>query len=494
MIGLIKLNLLKLNLGKLAPGSEASKPQARASLLGLALDGHRLEAVLLRRVNGSLRLLHSFATSLQLNLLTDDPALVGREIRNHLDRAGIRERHCTVCLPLEWALTLHTPVPPLPPEDVDSFLDLEAERGFPVNPDSLGVVTSRCRSENGTELATLVGIPKEHLAALQKVLKSAQLQPVSFSLSMPSLQDPKQGRNEGIAALAIRDNHVELQVCCGGGVAALRALQGALEQDGVHKKPYVDVVARDLRITLGQLPADLRQTVRQLKVFGNGEELERFAEELSARARLLGLEVQLIKGYSLNAGMAVPPEPSASPALSLALRFLTGDRAPGFEFLPPKVGMWKQLTTRYSSGKLVWTGGLAMGVVVVVLAGFLLQQYQLGRWRTRWLAMKPQVTRLDELQQQVRRFRPWFDDSFRSLSILRRVTEAFPEDGAVVAKTVEIRDPGIVTCTGTARDQQALLKVVDQLRASGDFSSVQVDQIRGKQFSINLRWSGGGAQ
>jgi hypothetical protein len=98
------------------------------------------------------------------------------------------------------------------------------------------------------------------------------------------------------------------------------------------------------------------------------------------------------------------------------------------------------------------------------------------------------------MQQQIRRFRPWFDESFRSLAILQRVTEAFPEDGAVVAKTLEIRDPGVIMCTGTARDQQALLKVVDLLRAQAEFSSVQVDQIRGKQFTLNLQWTGGGGQ
>ena len=44
------------------------------------------------------------------------------------------------------------------------------------------------------------------------------------------------------------------------------------------------------------------------------------------------------------------------------------------------------------------------------------------------------------MQQQIRKFRPWFDDSFRNLTILRKITEAFPEEGDVTAKTLEIRD------------------------------------------------------
>lgn len=495
MMGLINLNLLKQNLGKLETlGGLGKKRQARTSLLGLALDGPRVEAVLVRRSNGSVRVQNTTAGSLQLNLLTDDPELVGREIRNQLDRAGIRERYCAVCVPLEWALTAHTVIPDLPPEDVESFLSLEAERGFPFGQETLTTVVSRCQGPDGTQFATLVAIPKEHLATLQKVLKAAQLKPVSFSMALPALQDPAQPVGTGLAGLSVRENSVELQVASGGGLAAIRTLQGALEQDGVRKKPYADVVARDLRITLGQLPAPIRETVHRLKVFGHGEEIERFVGELGARAKLLGLEVELVRRYPDGGSpVAMPPDAGVSPALSLAGRLLGGQPAV-LEFLPPKVSPWKQLAGRYSSRKLAWTGAAAGVAVFLVLAGFLIQQWQLSRWGSQWAGMKTRVTELENIQQQIRRFRPWFDDSFRSLTALQKLTEAFPEDGGVYAKSVEIQNPGLVTCRGIAVDPKALLKVVDQLGATKEFSSVQVDQIRQKQFTINLRWNDGGSQ
>src|SRR5262245_10753632 len=129
MMGLINLNILRRNLER-GTGRASSGTQTRSALLGLALDGHRLHAVLVRRNNGSVLVQNSAAASLQLNLLTDDPQLVGREIRNHLDRAGLTTRACSVCVPLEWALTAQTAVPNLPPEDVESFLNIEAERAF----------------------------------------------------------------------------------------------------------------------------------------------------------------------------------------------------------------------------------------------------------------------------------------------------------------------------------------------------------------------------
>ena len=48
------------------------------SLLGLTLDGSRLEGVVVRRNNGSLLVQESFAVTLSLDPLTGDPELVGR--------------------------------------------------------------------------------------------------------------------------------------------------------------------------------------------------------------------------------------------------------------------------------------------------------------------------------------------------------------------------------------------------------------------------------
>ena len=141
------------------------------------------------------------------------------------------------------------------------------------------------------------------------------------------------------------------------------------------------------------------------------------------------------------------------------------------------------------------------GLVVVALAfsliggAFLVQQWHLTHLRSQWATLEPKVRELEDMQQQIKRFRPWFDNSLRNLTILRKVTEAFPEDGVVSAKTLEIRDVSSVTCSGVARDNQALLKVLDHLRAGRDVRDLKVDNIRGKtplQFTFNFHWGEGG--
>jgi hypothetical protein len=203
----------------------------------------------------------------------------------------------------------------------------------------------------------------------------------------------------------------------------------------------------------------------------------------------------MVKDYAADEFSShYPAGTNVSAALSLAERQLTAGR-PQLEFLPPKISSWQQLTTRFSSKKLAWAGAAAATMVVLLGGAFLVQQWQLSRYQSRWAAMEPKVKELDEMQQQIKRFRPWFDDSFRSLSILRKLTEAFPEDGVVSARSFEIREPSSVTCSGVARDNQAFLKMLDQVRATKQVGNLKVDQVRGKtplQFTFNFQWSEGG--
>ena len=157
---------------------------------------------------------------------------------------------------------------------------------------------------------------------------------------------------------------------------------------------------------------------------------------------------------------------------------------------------WQQFSSRYSSKKLVYAGVTAGAIALVVIGLFMWQQWQLSQLRDRWASMSGKVGEIDNLQQQIKRFRPWFDESFGNLSILRRVTEAFPEDGSVTAKTVEIRDLSVVTCSGVARDYPSVDKTLDRLRKTREVSDVKVDKISGKnptQFTFNFRWGKGGS-
>ena len=467
-----------------------------SGVLGLALDGSRLDGIVLRRANGSLQIQQSFTVSLSLDPLTNDPELVGREIRNHLDAAGVRERHCVVGLPLKWALTTHLEVPALPEADVASFLQIEAERGFPCDVQTLHVANSRSHPPAGKDHVTLVGIPRNHLAVLERALQAAKLKPVSFSLGITALQPAGDEASNGVMVLGIGESHVGLQVTAGGGVAALRALEGALEAEGSQRVLHADLVAREARITLGQLPADLRETVQRIRVFGPRDLAQQLVDEMELRLDAAGLKVELVGRYATGEfGFQLPLNASVSPAFSLAANRLAG-RRPVFEFLLPKVTPWQQMAARYASGKLRTAISAAAAVALVAGGLFFYQQFQLWQLQAQWKKLQPIVKELEGLQGQIRQYRPWFDESVRGLTILRALTEAFPEDGAVTAKTVEIRDMNTVTCTGIAHNYQALLKTIEALRKVRQIPDVNLGPTRGQspalQFTFNFQWSEGG--
>jgi len=166
-----------------------------------------------------------------------------------------------------------------------------------------------------------------------------------------------------------------------------------------------------------------------------------------------------------------------------------------FEFLPPKPTVIEQFVAKYSSGPLRTTGMVAAGIALIIVGFFLFQQFQLYRLRSQWKQMSAKVTELQTISAQIQEYRPWYDDSFRSLAILRVLSLAFPEEGVVTAKAIEIRDDGTVNCSGTARTYADLLEMLGNLRAAKGVSGVNVDSTRGKapmQFTFDFQY--GGAQ
>jgi hypothetical protein len=458
------------------------------SILGLALDGHKFEAVVLRRTNGSISLLKSCAATLALDPLTNDAELVGREIRNHLEAAGIRERNCVVSLPSSWAFALQVPIPEIPEEDIPGFLEIEAERGFPYGPEALLISNVRHQLPGGEKYAGLFALQREHIATLESVLKHARLKPVYYALNVSSLAVLPPAGNAMVLAIG---EVVSLQVSYAGGIPALRILEGAIDAEPGKRRIRADLIARECRITMGQLPEQVRESIRDVRIVGDPELAQTLAEGLRNSMRSLGINITTLTRFGPeDFGVVLPSEAPASAAFALAARYLA-DRPPAFKFILPKVSQWQQISSRYSSRKLAWIGIAAAIVLLLVGLLFGVQQFQLSRLRSQWAAISPRVTDLEDVQQQIRKYRPWFDNSFRTLTIVKRLTEAFPEEGSVTAKTVEIHEGSTVSCSGSARDSQALYKALDRLRGMKEIYDVKLDNVRGKtplEFLFNFHW------
>jgi hypothetical protein len=467
------------------------KSKLPASVLGLSLDGNRLEGVVIRRLNGSLEVKQSFSANLALSPLTGDPELVGREIRNHLDEAGIRERRCALCLPLNWVLSLQTSIPDLPEADRASFLQLEAERGF--HSDDLIVSNSIFKTAQGPQFATLLSVSRSNVAAIEKALAAAKLKIVTLGVGVAAMQPGSEETSRRVVSLAVGVNSVGLQVTAGGGIVALRSLDNAIETDGAQKHLSADLVARELRITLGQLPGDPGEG-GILKVFGQTEMARQLVSELSPRLYPLGLTLEIAqKASDANFEGGVPPEFVLSPALALAAASVRGVKTVP-EFLPPKVNPWQQFAAaRLSPRKLAYAGGVVGFVVFCIVAAFGWQQWELHHLRAQLSAVASQIDDIKGAQDQIVKYRAFYDNRTRPLQILTKLTDAFPEDGAVTAKTVEIRDLTAVNCAGTARDNASFLAMHAKLRALDGVTGLHAEIPHAQpplQFSLNFQVEG----
>jgi hypothetical protein len=471
------------------------RKQMPASILGLALDGNRLEAVVLRRSGDALQVKEFVIAPLALSPLGGDPALVGREIRNQLDQAGVRERRCAVCIPVNWVLSLQTKLPDLPEADLESFLQIEAERGFTSGHENLFIVNSRWQTPAGEKFATLLAVPRNHLDTLEKALKAAQLKPVTFVLGLAALEGAGREPSAGTLAVALGTDSLELGAAAGGGIAALRSLDGAIETTGPQKHVDADLVAREIRITLGQLPAALAERMRGVKVFARGELARPFVNDLSPRLQTMGLRLESMDRASAAEFTALPPsEIALSPALAAAANCVRGVVS-GPELLPPKINQFEQwMTTNVAFKKLGWAGVAAAVVALLVAGAFLVQTIQAARWNAEFQSVERQARDVRYARDQITKYSAWFDNSARGLSILKALAEAFPQDGSVTAKTVEIRNLTEVTCSGIARDSLAYRKVIETLGGNKGVGEVTTDSLRGNspsvQFTFKFQWEG----
>lgn len=452
------------------------------SVLGLTLIDGQLRAAHVTRAKGGLEVVKTASAAMTLDFMHPEAELVGREIKNHLDAAGIRERQCVVGIPSRWVMSQHTKVPEISPEDTASFLQIEAEKGFPVDPEQLQIARSVQRSTAG-QFVTQLAVRREQIAHLSAVLKAAGLKPVSLSLGLAVLPQaiPPAGSG-GRITVAVTPAGVTLLVAAGGGIAAFRTCEASIESEAGEKIVNGASVARELRITFEQVPAELRSEVKELCLTGETVMVRQLAETLADWAKAAGLTI--VRGDLPEKNLV------GEMAEKLAGHWLEGGE-PDLEFLPPKPSRWSVLMARYSSKRLATAGFAVAALAALAVIAFVWQEFRRWSLRSEWNGMKTQVTALETVKARTAEFRPWYDTSFRTLSVLRRVTECFPENGSVTAKSFELHGNTIITISGTARDNASLLKVQDLLHKAKEVRDLNIEQIRGKtpmQFTLTFRW------
>ncbi len=418
-------------------------PRPVRSLLGLSLHGPSLHALAAARSNGGVKWLHSASATLSQDPLQGDPEEGGREIRRFLDREEIRERRCLLSFPPRLAMSLPLEVPDLSGEDLDSFLEIQAESELPYPAGSLCLAWEPWTGAGGARRGALFALPVDLRRRIEELLRHAGLIPASLvpGLAPPSLPEGTE------LVLQLRPGRADCQVVGEGGHALFRSLE---DTGGL---------AREIRITLGQLSPELRGRLSRATVHHSPDLDPEALDRLEEGLRGMGLAAERI--------------PGEHPALKASLSgFLQRQESP-LEFLPPRRSPLEWLLEKTRSRRNAWVGGGVAAAASLALLAFLIQGWRLGSLERRWNAMEEKVAELETRQDRIRQFRPWNSDRPRSLEILDLLSSEFPRQGSLWARSLEIEADARVESEASARDWDTFLDLGDRLRKRpeiGNFS------------------------
>jgi hypothetical protein len=458
----------------------ALKKRLRArSAVAINLESGRLAVKLVRGDDNDRLPEPSFSIPLGAEDVLKDPENAGNQLVAALSAAGIRERQCVVCVPPGWALTASTDLPEVGAEDLRGYLELRAEREFSIPAADLRLGYCAYDLPNGQRRATLAALSSKKIEAVERMLEIAHRRASSISLSLDKcLSQPK-----AMLHFLTNGNHTDVVVTAGGGIAGLRSLAGPLTSGDTAFDPVA--FCREVRITLGRLPETVRQQIRQAAFCGPS------AEKLCVQTRYdllrMGIESPDCKASPATAD---PLSEAVGAATETARRMLR-EQPIAFEFVVPEVKRWQALFERVDSTRRRRLLLGAAGLVMLPLLLLFIRSEIESHLESRWDAMAQNAGELDALQKQIHQYQPWFQPTPQSLQVMDSLISAFPDQGDVWAKSIQVSESYKVTCTGFARTQPALMSLMARMRGRPDITALQVQQIRGEnpiQFSVTYQW------
>jgi len=449
------------------------KHQKHASILGVAFEGGAMTAIELHRREERCETGVMLRQTLSQDILSGNPELLGAEIRKILEDAGVREKKCVVSLPLSWVYVIYQDIPEaLTESDVDNYIALQIEKKLPFSPEDVVVSSIHFEAAAAGRRAVIAAVPVQHVRSLEKIMRASRLHVAGMALGVAALS----GGEEDVFSVSFfaHQDGMDMVIGRGGKVYFIRSFPGAVSLE--KEEPFVDaeMIIREMRITLGRLPEDIRAGMKSYRILGEASLVEIFKKELVPLLSRMGLEFEDKK--LLACGIEVSQ--MASPQTCAAAMNTLFGRPNHFEFLPPAAGRLEKLMGRISSRRLFWqaAAGAALAALAIIIFG--VQALILGRYERKWSAMEPDVRRVSALQEKIRKYRPWHDDVIRSLSVLREITKAFPEEGSIWVKSVEIRGMASLQMSGEAKSEKAWLAMLAKLRENKTIGDLKVSQVK----------------
>jgi hypothetical protein len=459
------------------------------AVLAVTLQSDRVAVDYVRRENGGSRVLRSASIPRGAAGVLEDPEGVGRDLGKLLHAEGIREQRCVVCVPAGWAMSTATDFPEIAGEDLPGFLELQAEREFPVSAGELLLAHSPYEVAGSNRRATVAGLPRRKVDAVRHMLGAAGCRPVSISLGLnPAWAEQSLGGYGGVNVL-VNGDHVDLVVVTGGGIAALRSIPAPERSEKTPSSLGADRLGRELRITLGRLPSGVRAGLSKVRFIGPVESAAAVFDASQSVLHRLGLQGMVPAGS--EPGAEKGGGAGSAVGVAAAERHLQG-RPVLFEFVAPEITRWQLFLRRYDTRRHRWIAAAVLAGVVLPMLLMVLRARAEAGLAAEWKGMQATVTELETLQGKLRQFRPWFGSGSPSVSVLHALVSAFPEAGDVWAGRIVLKEDALVTCTGFARNQGVWMEFLDRLGGQPGVTELKVRSVRGEdplQVDFSFVWN-----
>lgn len=449
------------------------------SILALTLFSHECAVRLVKRDGDVVRSEARLFLPLGSDALIAQPEHFGNELAALLAANNIREKSCVVCMPPSWAFTFATDAPEeLAGEDLRGYLELRAEKEFPMSITDLRLAHSIFVLPDGRRRITVAAVPVKRIGAVEQMLETLGGKLLSLSLGLDYLLATP-GAPPRVHFLA-NGRYVDVIITSGGGVAGVRTLAAGVPPPD----PAFDAVGfcREVRIMLGRLPEGVRQGISEATFGGSLDSAAQLREKTAPLLSRIGL-----------AAPATTEDPTPPVGLEAAELFLH-DQSATFEFVTPEVKAWQVWLKKVDSKRRRTMLAIAVGLILLPIVAFMVRSHMESNLTEEWANIRGKVADAEKIQAKIRRFRPWFDEVPQNLNALETLASAFSENGDTWAKSIQIRDGQRVTCTAFAKNQGAMDGMLGRLRAKQKEGvlEVQRQQVRGVPpnitFTFTYKW------
>ena len=449
-------------------------------ILGLAVAERAIGAVEISAVHGRCKVLHAAEFPMPQGDSAQEPALLGKALRQFLRQHHFSASRCVIGLGTKWLIAKEKTLPPTSADLIAGVLAIATEREFASDRKNLVFDYSGPVEAGQGQSVLLVAAPRRNVDHLLATADAAGLTVRAVTSSMMSLASATAGQPPGRRLmLHLSPDGAEFSMQSGGGFRLLRRLSTAAPaQTDAGASPAdgsIADLADELHRVIALLPGAQPEPTPELLIWNTGG---LSAGSLRTLGDRLPLAVRVCR-YPSDLGIAEGPAAPAGEfaAAALALAGLQKQRL-AVDFLHSRLVSRKRIALK---GKVAWAAGVAAAVLI---AGFFLlldwqrAHQEIVDLKAQLETMKASVATAKDVVDKTGFARGWYDRRPRFLNCLRELTLAFPVEGRIWATSLAMGENMRVLLSGKATGEGAVLEVLDRLKGSPRFSDVKPLYIR----------------